>query len=104
MKFAYLIQFPSSSIENVFEQTKKAEKSGFDTIFYADHTVDFSPGPGKVFDAFNTLSALAMITNLKLGTAVSDCHRFHPALMAHKVATLDHISSGRALFGIGAGE
>lgn len=104
MKFGYIIQFPSSSIESIFEQTKKAEESGFDTIFYGDHTVDFSPGPGKVFDAFSTLSALAMTTKLQLGTAVSDCHRFHPALMAHKVATLDHISSGRALFGIGVGE
>ena len=105
MKFGNIIQFPSSSIESIFEQTKKIEESGFDTIFYADHTVDFPPpGPGKVFDAFNTLSALAMITKLQLGTAVSDCHRFHPALMAHKVATLDHISSGRALIGIGAGE
>jgi len=105
MKFGNIIQFPSSSIESIFEQTEKTEESGFDTIFYADHTVDFPPpGPGMVFDAFNTLSALAMITKLQLGTAVSDCHRFHPALMAHKVATLDHISSGRALFGIGAGE
>jgi len=105
MKFGNIIQFPSSSIESIFEQTKKTEKSGFDTIFYADHTVEFPPpSPGMVFDAFNTLSALAMITKLQLGTAVSDCHRFHPALMAHKVATLDHISSGRALFGIGAGE
>lgn len=105
MKFGNIIPIPISSIESIFEQTKKAEESGFDTIFYGDHTVDFPPpGPGLCFDAFNTLSALAMITKLQLGTAVSDCHRFHPALMAHKVATLDHISSGRALFGIGAGE
>ena len=104
MKFGYINQFPSSSIERVFEQTKKAEESGFDNIFFPDHTVDWNPGTGICFDAFNTLSALAMRTKLKLGTAVSDCHRFHPALMAQKVATLDHISSGRALFGIGAGE
>ncbi len=104
MKFGNIIPIPIPSIESIFEQTKKAEESGFDTIFYGDHTVDFLPGPGMCFDAFNTLSALAMITKLQLGTAVSDCHRFHPALMAHKVATLDHISSGRALFGIGAGE
>jgi len=104
MKFGYINQFPSSSIERVFEQTKKAEESGFDNIFFPDHTVDWNPGTGICFDAFSTLSALAMRTKLKLGTAVSDCHRFHPALMAQKVATLDHISSGRALFGIGAGE
>jgi len=102
MKFGNIIPIPIPSIESIFEQTKKAEESGFDTIFYGDHTV--SGGPGMCFDAYNTLSALAMITKLQLGTAVSDCHRFHPALMAHKVATLDQISSGRALFGIGSGE
>ncbi len=104
MKFGNIIPYSFRSFEGVLEQTKKAEESGFDIIFYPDHTVDFSPGPGNCFDAFNTLSALAMTTKLQLGTAVSDCHRFHPALMAQKVATLDHISSGRALIGIGAGE
>jgi len=104
MKFGCIIDFPSPSIESIFEQTAKIEKSGFDTLFYPDHTVDFTPSSEMVFDAFNTLSALATRTKLQLGTAVSDCHRFHPALMAHKVATLDHLSSGRALLGVGAGE
>ncbi|MHA2289477.1 MAG: LLM class flavin-dependent oxidoreductase [Promethearchaeota archaeon] len=104
MKFGFILSYSSSPVENIFTQAKKAEECGFDTIFYPDHTINFFPGPDKVFDAFSILGALAMVTKSELCTAVSDCHRFHPALMAHKVATLDHISSGRALFGIGAGE
>jgi len=104
MKFGYVIKYNFPSFQSILEQAKKSEESGFDNIFYPDHTVDWSPGPATCFDALNTLSALAMKTSLKLGTAVSDCHRFHPALMAQKVATLDHISSGRALLGIGVGE
>ena len=104
MKFGNVIKYNFPSFQDILEQAKKSEESGFDNIFYPDHTVDWSPGPAMCFDALNTLSALAMKTRLRLGTAVSDCHRFHPALMAQKVATLDHISSGRALLGIGVGE
>ncbi|MFW9875911.1 MAG: LLM class flavin-dependent oxidoreductase, partial [Candidatus Thorarchaeota archaeon] len=60
---------------------------------------------GTCYDAYCFLTALAMITKkMKLCTGVSDCHRFHPALMAHKVATLDQISNGRGMIGLGAGE
>jgi len=105
MKFGFHIPVPTPRITYMFEGTKKAEECGFDSVFYADHTAMLPPGPGICFDAFSFLSALAVITNkVSLCTGVSDCHRFHPALMAHKVATLDHISNGRAMFGIGAGE
>ncbi len=104
MKFGNVIPYDFPSFQNILEQAKKSEESGFDYIFYPDHTVDWDPGSGICFEAFNTLSALAMKSKLKLGTAVSDCHRYHPALMAQKVATLDHISSGRALLGLGVGE
>jgi alkanesulfonate monooxygenase SsuD/methylene tetrahydromethanopterin reductase-like flavin-dependent oxidoreductase (luciferase family) len=105
MKFGIHIPVPTPRLEYMFDGTKKAEACGFSSIFYADHTVMLPPGPGTCFDAFSFLSALAMITKkVKFCTGVSDCHRFHPALMAHKVATLDNISNGRAMFGIGAGE
>ena len=62
-------------------------------------------GTGTCYDAYCFLTSLAMVTKkIKLCTGVSDCHRFHPALMAHKVATLDQISNGRAMIGLGAGE
>ena len=105
MKFGYLIPVPTPRFEYMFDGTKKAEASGFDSVFYADHTVMLPPGPGNCYDAFSFLGALTTITQkLKLCTGVSDCHRFHPALMAHKVATIDQLSKGRAMFGIGAGE
>ena len=104
MKFGSFISIPSLSFESVLKQANLIEKSGFNTIFFPDHTVTIPSMPGMCFDALNMLSALAMYTKNKLCTAVSDCHRFHPALMAQKIATLDHISSGRAMFGIGAGE
>lgn len=105
MRFSFNIPVPTPRLEYMFEGTKKAEECGFFGVFYADHTVMLPPGPGTCYDAYCFLTALSMITKkIKLCTGVSDCHRFHPALMAHKVATLDQISNGRAMIGIGAGE
>ena len=105
MKFGFKIPVPTPNYKYMFDGSKKAEECGFDTIFYADHTVMLPPGPGTCFDAYMFLTSIAMITNkVKLCSGVSDCHRFHPALMAQKVATLDQLSKGRAMFGIGAGE
>lgn len=105
MKFSFSIPVPTPRLEYMIEGAKRSEACGFDTVFYADHTTMLPPGPGRCFDAFVFLTALSMETSkIKLCTGVSDCHRFHPALMAHKVASLDVISNGRAMIGIGAGE
>ncbi len=105
MRFSFHIPVPTPRLELMIEGTKKAEECGFFGVFYADHTVMLPPGPGTCYDAYCFLTSLAMVSkNIKLCTGVSDCHRFHPALMAHKVATLDVISNGRAMIGIGAGE
>jgi alkanesulfonate monooxygenase SsuD/methylene tetrahydromethanopterin reductase-like flavin-dependent oxidoreductase (luciferase family) len=105
MKFGYSIPVPSPKWSLLHEGAKKAEQCGFEYVFYADHTVMLPPGPGTCFDAFMFLTSIAMITEkAKLCTGVSDPHRFHPALMAQKVATLDQISNGRAMIGLGAGE
>jgi alkanesulfonate monooxygenase SsuD/methylene tetrahydromethanopterin reductase-like flavin-dependent oxidoreductase (luciferase family) len=88
----------------MIDGTKRSEKSGFYSVFYADHTTMLN-SPGTCYDAFCFLTALAMESKkIRLCTGVSDCHRFNPALMAHKIATLDIISNGRAMVGLGAGE
>ncbi len=104
LEFSFSIPVPTPRIEYMIEGSKRAEASGFHSIFYADHTTMLN-SPGTCYDAHCFLTALAMETKkIKLCTGVSDCHRFNPALMAHKVATLDVISKGRAMLGIGAGE
>jgi len=105
MRFSFHIPVPTPRLEYMFKGTKMAEECGFFGVFYADHTVMLPPGPGTCYDAYCFLTSLAMITKkIRLCTGVSDCHRFHPALMAHKVATLDQISNGRGMIGLGAGE
>ncbi|HYW01066.1 MAG TPA: LLM class flavin-dependent oxidoreductase [Candidatus Acidoferrum sp.] len=79
-----------------------AEKSGFDTLWMPDHIVDVD---GDKTDPWTTLSAVAVRTKkIRLGSAVTDTQRSHPSRTAHQVASLDQLSHGRAILGIGAGE
>lgn len=79
-----------------------AEKIGFHRLWIPDHFVDFN---GAMLDPWTVLSALAVTTKrVMLGSSVTDTQRNHPARTAHSVASLDTISHGRAILGIGAGE
>jgi alkanesulfonate monooxygenase SsuD/methylene tetrahydromethanopterin reductase-like flavin-dependent oxidoreductase (luciferase family) len=60
---------------------------------------------GTVPDAWAVLSSIASLTEkVQLGTCVSDPHRRHPAVFAQTVATVDQISKGRVIVGLGSGE
>lgn len=90
-----------------------ADDLGFSAAFTFDHFVPLNPGarpggPGRVpdgpqFEGWATLCALAAGTrNLQVGTLVSGVTYRHPALLAKMVVTLDHITGGRAILGLGA--
>lgn len=76
----------------------------FDSAWIFDHFIHPRGGPGGCHEAWTTLSALAASTRrLQVGHLVlGNTHR-HPALTAKMGATLDHISAGRFVLGIGAG-
>lgn len=79
------------------------EALGFQQIWLPDHLL--FPEGGPSYDPWTTMSALAHITKKpSFGSAVTDPHRLHPALMAQKLATLDQLSRGRVILGLGSGE
>jgi len=81
-----------------------AEENGFDSIWVADHFTDLPPSNDK-YDPWPVLATIGMKTEkILLGTLATDCSRRHPALIAHAAATLDNLTHGRAILGIGAGE
>jgi phthiodiolone/phenolphthiodiolone dimycocerosates ketoreductase len=103
IKFGY--QLPPHTPELIFDIALYLEEKGFDSVFMADHLVGIAVRRFDFLDAWNILSALAVKTkSLKLGSCVTDPHRKHPAVLAQTVMTLDHLSNGRAILGIGAGE
>ncbi|MEV4706646.1 LLM class flavin-dependent oxidoreductase [Actinoplanes sp. NPDC049316] len=76
---------------------RRAEAAGFDTLTAADH-------PGSCAAPFVALAAAAAVTTrIKLGSYVVNAGVREPMLLAADVATLDVVSGGRAVLGIGAG-
>jgi probable F420-dependent oxidoreductase len=99
------------------ELARRAEELGFESLFFPEHThipasrdTDY-PGGGElpreyshIIDPFVGLAAAAAATDrLKVGTGVCLIIERDPIVTAKEVATLDLISGGRFLFGVGAG-
>jgi alkanesulfonate monooxygenase SsuD/methylene tetrahydromethanopterin reductase-like flavin-dependent oxidoreductase (luciferase family) len=82
-----------------------AEEAGFDGLWTWDHLRDpDAPGGPGVPEALTTLTALAEVTRrVALGPLVLNVANRHPGLLANMAATLQTISGGRLLLGIGAG-
>jgi probable F420-dependent oxidoreductase len=96
------------------ELGRAAEERGFESLFYAEHTHiptgsrrdDGRPvrGFADTYDPFVALAAAAAVTSrLKLGTGVCLVTERDPITLAKEVASLDRLSGGRFLFGVGAG-
>lgn len=81
---------------------------GFDWLLTSDHLLasdnhQLDPD-GPIFEAWQLVAAWAAITRrVGIGVMVSSVTLRHPALLAKMAITLDHISGGRAMCGIGAG-
>ena len=91
----------------VVQQARDAEDAGFDAVFVMDHFYQL-PGIGApdepMLEAYSTLAALAMATSrVQLSALVTGNTYRNPTLLAKAVTTLDVISGGRAVLGIGAG-
>ena len=96
-------------VEGTIEAAMRVESAGFDILGVPDHL--FHPSNSDEFltepawEAFSVLGAVARETErVELWPTVTDSVRRHPTELAHIVATIDHLSDGRAGFGIGAGE
>jgi F420-dependent oxidoreductase-like protein len=92
--------------DRVLEQAKAAEAAGFDLVTVMDHFYQIrgiGPATDPMLEAYTTLGALAASTSrVKLGTLVTGVTYRNPAVLAKQVTTLDVISKGRAILGIGA--
>jgi F420-dependent oxidoreductase-like protein len=100
-----------TGVENLFPtviaQAREAEAAGYDSLFVMDHYYQL-PMLGTpdqpMLEAYTALSALATATErLQLGTLVTGNTYRNPALLAKVITTLDVVSAGRAVLGIGAG-
>lgn len=83
----------------------RAEELGYDHLWSWEHLLACNGDPHQdTFDAYTLLTAWSQITSrVKLGV-LTGCNTFrNPGLLAKTVTTLDHVSDGRAILGLGAG-
>jgi F420-dependent oxidoreductase-like protein len=96
----------SRMFERIVEIAQAAESSGFDSFWVMDHyhqIQNVGPVTDPMLEAYTTLAAVAArTTRVKLGAMVTGVTYRNPAFLAKAVTTLDIVSSGRAILGIGA--
>jgi len=118
MKIGVNMTFSSRSID-VAVIAQKAESLGFESLWLPEHPIipvqvttryqgspdgAIPPAMSDMADPFVALArASAVTTTIKLGTGICLVPERNPLLLAKEIATLDHFSNGRFLFGIGAG-
>jgi len=109
--------FPTDYSISPVELGRAVEERGFESLFFPEHThIPVSrrspyPGGGELpkeyshtLDPFVALGAVAAVTTrLRIGTGICLVIERDPITLAKEVASLDHLSGGRVLFGIGGG-
>ena len=103
LRFGYVL--PHYPYELICENAVLAENVGYDSVWMTDHMVGVGIKRWHSLEAWSILAGLASKTkSVTLGVCVGDPHRRHPAVLAHAATTLDIMSGGRFVFGMGAGE
>ncbi len=100
---------------------RRSEDEGFDAVWWPDHLMgwhpdsmwtpdltplaDVQPNPHVYFDPAVMMGVVGAATErIRVGVCVTDLIRRHPALAAQTALTLDHVTKGRAIIGLGSGE
>lgn len=106
MKFAWLCSHESYQPEDLLGQAVQAEQAGFDVVTGADHFHPWVDDASAASFVWTWFGAVAQATSrVELATSVTaPLFRYHPALVAQAAATVDRLSGGRFILGVGTGE
>jgi len=107
MRFGVHVPPEGRDFETMKTLCQKAEDLGYDLFTITDHFMNMENPKGREnhpLECWTTLAGLAAVTDrIALGPLVSCAHYRHPTVLAKMATTVDIISGGRLIFGIGAG-
>lgn len=105
----FAVQLSGQPAQDLIQLAQTAEEQDFSTVYVPDHIANEPPGSGQLDESI-TQEAIAMLGGLAASTKRVGlgghvlCNLFrHPAITAQAMGTIDQISGGRAVLGIGAG-
>jgi F420-dependent oxidoreductase-like protein len=103
MRFSFWPK-PAQAWDDLLAVCRHAEATGWDGIYFADHFMGQDDKDDALLECWSVLAALgAAVPRVRLGALVSGNTYRHPALLANIATTIDHISGGRLVVGIGGG-
>jgi alkanesulfonate monooxygenase SsuD/methylene tetrahydromethanopterin reductase-like flavin-dependent oxidoreductase (luciferase family) len=96
---------PGGDPASMAELAAAAEKAGWDGIFLEDYIVYQGQVGTPTYDPWVTMAAMTVATSrMRLGTSVTPLPRRRPWQLASEAVTLDHLSQGRLILGVGSGD
>ena len=95
---------PREAWETLVQIARAADDSGYESVLMPDHLTAMQPAQQTQFEAWSTITGLAAhTTRVRFGLLVASVGYRNPALAAKIASTVDVITNGRLVFGLGAG-
>jgi probable non-F420 flavinoid oxidoreductase len=88
----------------LLQNVQKAEAAGFQAVLSSDHIHPWSKNQGNSGFALSWLGAAMQTTNIPFGIVTVPGYRYHPAILAQAIATLENMFPGRFFLTLGSGE